>query len=364
MSEKSEYFKFVDYPKVENWRSGDMKGFAVATSSLPSSRSIVVNPSGSWSHVNFPDVSFRMVTEGPGHKPWLAEWWYQETGHPYFDVVAWDTGLAAINDLISTGHMPIIFTDDITVHDYAWFSDPVSRESLNKGFGELCEKHGMAITGGETASLPFLMNPRAPLKDSLSLSASVVGILNPSRREIENRVGPGDRILGSPSSGAHVNGYSMIIDRGMELSKKFLTILKNGSMLGQEAMKPTVSYAKLVEALMYEKVTIKGLLPSTGDGLRKLLRMGEFTFNIDKWVEVPEIFRFMRSLGVTQTDCLTTFNWGIGYYFFVPKSEAPQAIVVAAAAGYPLFDLGFVEEGPPQVNFEPEGIALSPRKDE
>jgi phosphoribosylformylglycinamidine cyclo-ligase len=169
--------------------------------------------------------------------------------------------------------------------------------------------------------------------------------------------------MGTPSFGPAVNGLSLIIDRGLELPDQFLTRMPSGRIFGEAAMMPTVACAKLIEALMKAGIKIKGLLPSTGDGLRKLLRLGSFTFEIQKWVEVPEIFTFMRSLGVSHEDCLTTFNHGIALYVIVSKSEAAQATAVAAEAGYELPDLGEVKEGTASVSFLPEGITLHPRKD-
>ncbi|PJO95456.1 hypothetical protein CVB87_24120, partial [Salmonella enterica subsp. enterica serovar Enteritidis] len=59
-------------------------------------------------------------------------------------------------------------------------------------------------------------------------------------------------------------------------------------------------------------------------------------------------------------DCLKTFNWGVGYYVFVPQSEVDRALAVGRAAGYQLTVLGIVEEGERQVVFEPARIILNP----
>jgi phosphoribosylaminoimidazole (AIR) synthetase len=74
--------------------------------------------------------------------------------------------------------------------------------------------------------------------------------------------------------------------------------------------------------------------------------------------EIPPLFRFMLEIGVSLEDCLTTFNWGIGFYIFVPEEEAGRAIKTGGKAGYELLDLGRVEKGERCVIFEPEGITL------
>jgi phosphoribosylaminoimidazole (AIR) synthetase len=66
----------------------------------------------------------------------------------------------------------------------------------------------------------------------------------------------------------------------------------------------------------------------------------------------------MLELGVSLEDCLTTFNWGIGFYIFVPEKEVDRTIEMGRKAGYELLDLGQVEEGERCVIFEPEGITL------
>ncbi len=68
----------------------------------------------------------------------------------------------------------------------------------------------------------------------------------------------------------------------------------------------------------------------------------------------------MLELGVSLEDCLTTFNWGIGFYIFVPEKEVDRTIEIGRKAGYELLDLGQVEEGERCVIFEPEGITLPP----
>ena len=57
---------------------------------------------------------------------------------------------------------------------------------------------------------------------------------------------------------------------------------------------------------------------------------------------------------------MKTFNWGVGYYFFVPATEVDRVLSIGKAAGYDLLDVGMVEEGERKVVFEPENITLAP----
>jgi len=80
---------------------------------------------------------------------------------------------------------------------------------------------------------------------------------------------------------------------------------------------------------------------------------------VKKWVdEIPAIFRFMLEVGVSLKDCLTTFNWGIGFYIFVAEEEVDQTVHTGKQAGYDLIELGQVEAGERCVIFEPEKITL------
>ena len=357
------YTDFVDYRLVEAFRSGDMKQQRLATMHLPKDRKIIVNPSGSWYHADHPQVSYRQVTEGPGHKTWIAAWMYLKTGQPYHHVAIWDTGMAAINDLVSTGHQPTIITDDLNGHSYGPFNDPVVRESIAQGFARLCHEHRMAITGGETASLPFLMNPTPPALDALNMSATATGIMDPATAEIGENVEPGDCILGASSLGPQINGYSDLIDYGQRLPEQFLTMVPGTNQtFGELAMAPTVSVAPLVEGLLKGGVTMKGLLPGTGDGVRKLFRMGLFKYVIKFWPPLLPIFAYMQQLGMTALQRLTVFNNGIGYYIFVPRQHVNYALALGASLGFTLYELGYVaDDGEPMVDHRPEKIQIPPR---
>jgi phosphoribosylaminoimidazole (AIR) synthetase len=66
----------------------------------------------------------------------------------------------------------------------------------------------------------------------------------------------------------------------------------------------------------------------------------------------------MLEVGVSLKDCLTTFNWGIGFYVFVPEEEVDRTIKTGKKAGYDLLELGQVEAGERCVVFNPEKITL------
>lgn len=303
--------------------------------------------------------------EGLGNKNWIAEWMYQQnpSGRTFYDAIAQDAALMAVNDLIAQGAMPVVFTDHIDAGDSQWFSDEKRSQDLAAGFLQICAEAGMALPAGESATLKYLINPLPPVKAAPSLSGSVTGIIAPKNRLITGaKLAPGDHIIGAASSGLHSNGVSLIIKKALELPDAFLTKLPNGKTLGAESLVPTRSYVALVEALLEAQVDIHALLPGTGDGVGKLaFDKRPFTYRVHSWVkQIPPIFLFMQEQGITLADCLKTFNWGVGYYIFAASRDAEQVLKIGQSVGYELYDLGLVEAGKRQVIFEPANLILPP----
>jgi len=302
--------------------------------------------------------------EGLGNKNWIAEWMYQfsDTGKTFYSGIGIDAALAAVNDLIAQGAMPVVYTDEIAAGDSEWFEDDKRGKDLARSFHAVCKMVGMALPAGESPSLRYLVKAEPPVRSAPSLSGCVTGIIAPNSRLITGtELREGDQIVGATSSGLHANGISLVIKRALALKYRFLTRLPNGNTLGEEALIPTRSYVDLIEALLQADVKIHALLPSTGDGVGKVaFDKRPFTYRIHTWVEVPEIFKFLLNLGVKLEDCLKTFNWGIGYYIFVPSSEVARTIAIGEKAGYVLVHVGRVEKGERKTIFEPENIHLPP----
>lgn len=304
--------------------------------------------------------------EGLGNKNWIAEWMYKhgKTGKTYYNLIAKDAALMIVNDLIAQGAMPVVYTDEVAAGDSEWFTDMERARDLAHGMLEICEEVGMALGAGESPSLKYLVNAKPPVKSAPSLSGCVTGIIVPLSRLITGKeLQADDIILGAASSGIHANGISLAIKKAMDLPDKFLTKLPNGSILGEEILIPTRSYVALVEALLDAEVKIHAFVPGTGDGVAKVaFDKRPFTYRIHSWIpQIPQIFLFlMENCDVSFVGCLKAFNWGIGYYILLPKSEVNKAIDAGKEEGYDLYELGKVEDGERKVIFEPEGIILPP----
>lgn len=368
---KSEYAKAgVDYIKIEPFKVAIVHT-GRRTLKFPNKRDVYIEEESLGTHgvvFGYHGTKSHLwckTQEGLGNKNWIAEWMYQHagTGRTYYQGIGIDTALMAANDVICQGALPVIYTDEVAAGDSDWFMDEKRSNDLAESFYKVCEMCGMALPAGESPALRYLIKAEPPVKSAPSFSGCVTGIIAPADRIVTGeKLCVGDRIIGATSSGLHSNGISLVIKRAMTLKDKFLHQLPNGNTLGEEALIPTRSYVGLVEALLEKNIEIHSLLAGTGGGISKIAYdKRPLTYRIKKWVEeISPLFQFMLKLGVSLEDCLTTFNWGIGFYIFVPEEEVDQTIETGKNVGYELLDLGQVEEGERCVIFEPEGITLPP----
>ncbi len=366
----SEYAKAgVDYAKIEPFKMA-MVSTGKRTLEFPNRRGVYIQPESLGTHGVVYEYRgtephlWCMTQEGLGNKNWIAEWMYRHAGteRTYYEGIGIDTALMAANDVICQGALPVVYTDEVAAGDSEWFGDERRSHDLAESFYKACEMCSMALPAGESPALRYLVKAEPPVRSAPSLSGCVTGIIAPRDRMITGeKLSVGDRIIGATSSGLHSNGISLVIQRALTLKDKFLHVLPNGKTLGEEALIPTRSYVRLVEALLKNNIEIHSLLGGTGGGIAKIAYAKKpFTYRVEKWVDhVPPLFSFMLEIDVSLDDCLTTFNWGIGFYIFVPDSEADRTIEVGQKAGYDLLDLGRVERGERRVIFEPEGKTLS-----
>jgi len=360
----------VDYKKIEPFKEA-MIETGKKTVEFARRRGVTIRTDIMHSHgavfeiAGVPNIIFCQTQEGLGNKNYIAEWMYANSGmgDTFYRPIGIDVALMAVNDNIAQGAMPISYTDEVAAGDSDWFMDKKRANDLKQGFIDVCNMCSMALPAGESPSLRFLVNAEPPVKSAPTLSGCVVGIINPKSRLITGeKLSVGDHIIGAVSSGLHANGVSLVINEAMELPDKFMHKLPNGNTLGEEALIPTRSYVNLIESLIENEVNISALLPGTGSGVSKIaFDKRPYTYRIRTWVkDIPQIFLLMRELGVGLKSCLATFNWGVGYYIFVPANEVERTIKIGTEAGYELLDVGIVERGERKVIFEPENIILPP----
>lgn len=373
MKEKGEYHQVVNYNEAKVLREA-MQKMGKRTLGFPNDRDVFVDKSSIGGHGALYSYEgpfkpkWNQVTEILGNQNWLAEVMYRLTGKSYYEAIGNNFAQIIVYDVLPA--LPVVFTDEIAANSYAWGMDERRRKDFIKGLYQACKACGMALPAGDSSALKYLVNALPPVESAPVLVGSIVGIYAPPERIITGEnLQQGDHIVAIPSSGIHMNGLSLVMDRGLTLKDQFLHELPNGHTLGEEALISAASYVSLVEAWMESEVKIHALLAGTGGGLSKIaFDNREYAYCINDWfTEIPPLFQFMYDLGVNFEDVTTTFNMGAGYYAFVPVDEVEHVIDVGEAAGYELLDVGVVKKGSRKVVIDTgllfdnkEPVTLSP----
>src|SRR6185312_10590444 len=120
--------------------------------------------------IETPDEYLAHVEEGLGTKNLIADAMLRLTGNSFYRNIGIDTVATIVNDLITTGALPISVAMHAAVGDAEWFADPRRAESLATGFAEACRAAGAVWGGGETPTLKGIVNP-----ETIVLAGSAIG---------------------------------------------------------------------------------------------------------------------------------------------------------------------------------------------
>lgn len=294
------------------------------------------------------------VIEGLGTKNLVADEMEKITGKSYYNIVAHDTVAAIINDLITTGATPL------TIHAYWAFGDESflknkeKLEDLILGWKNACDLADVSWGGGETPTLKGIINP-----ETVDLAGSAVGIIKSKKRLInENNLKAGDIIILLKSNGINANGVSLARAIAKKLPQGYKTILKNGKMYGEELLKKTNIYAKLIEKLFKNNIDIHYITNITGHGFKKIMRARKpFTYIIKKIYPSDEIFLFIQKIAnLSDYQMYQIFNMGMDYAIFLSKKQSFIAQKIISSLGFKNIIAGYVKEGKKQVIIEPKKI--------
>jgi phosphoribosylformylglycinamidine cyclo-ligase len=369
----------VDYNKMKGFKEA-MQQVSARTKHLCEERNVQVLPA-----INAHGAGYRytgrkshmwvITKEGLGNKAWIAMLLNQigledPTGRFHFGGLGIDTFLMGANDNAAHGAMPVILTDEVSCGSDDFFSTPQAK-ALAASYEHACYMAGCSLVQGESPAYKYLMKAEPPVQYAPSMSVAVVGLCAPAKRYITaKKLRPGDVMIGFTSSGLHANGISPVIRRVMPLPDNFLTKL-NGWTVGQEALIPTRSYLGLVDAFAENGIDVHAHLPITGDGIGKIGSDERFSYTVHTWLQdsrIPPLFRFMLEIGMTREGIAETFNCGIGWVTFVPKSQVQKAMDIALTtkidgeeAAYEPIEIGYVNGGSATGTiFSPWGLALPP----
>lgn len=300
---------------------------------------LVDHASGFSGLIEFGDKLLAMCTDGVGSKLVLAE------QMDYYETVGLDCMAMNVNDLICVGAEPLAFVDYIAVPK----PSPDTWAAIGRSLALACTLARVSLCGGETATLPDLVN-------GLDLSGTALGWVPRGMQIDGERVQAGDAIVGLPSNGLHSNGYTLvrkIVERaGLSLKEAAPFDVGSGRAdsdvwrqkglergpvtLGEVLLNPTRIYVDPVVDMLiacregcgpcaYDD--LHAIAHMTGGGLSNLLRLKKGVgFHVGEPLPVLPEFRWLQKVGgVTDFEMYRTFNMGMGMCI-VTADHAAKAV--------------------------------------
>ena len=242
-----------------------------------------------------------------------------------------------VNDLIVQGAKPLFFLDYIAVGKLNLFKVKKILKGIMKG----CKISGCSLIGGETAEMPGIYD-----NEKFDLAGFSVGIVSKQKVLHKKNVENGDVILAVPSSGIHSNGYSLV--RSIIKNKKISENIKS------DLLKPTKIYTKEILKLA-QKNLINSCAHITGGGLiNNILRSvpEDLSLNIDlSQIKIKNIFKWLKSNNITDTEMLKTFNCGVGFCLITNKKNIKKIQKIFSST-YKPYQIGYILKNKKRVNLQ------------
>src|SRR5688572_19955091 len=185
--------------------------------------------------IETPDDYLAHVEEGLGTKNLIADAMFKLTGQSFYRQIGIDTVATIVNDLATTGALPVSVAMHAAVGDSEWFADAKRAEDLADGFAEGCRISGAVWGGGETPALKGIVNP-----DTIVLAGSAVGRVAPKSNRIEGNLRDGDVMIFLASSGVQTNGLTLCRAIAERLPKGYLTPIGDGRTYGDALLDASV----------------------------------------------------------------------------------------------------------------------------
>ena len=271
----------------------------------------------------FIDPILVAANDGVGSKVRIAI----ETGR--HATIGIDLVAMCVNDLVVQGAEPLFFLDYFATGRL----EPAVGAAVVAGIADGCREAGAALIGGETAEMPGLYAGRDYDLAGFAVGAAERGTLLP-----RPDVGPGDLMLGLPSSGLHSNGFSLVrrivADAGLAWGDP--SPFGDGD-LADTLLTPTRIYVKSLLAAL-KQPGIKALAHITGggfpDNIPRVLPEGcAAAIDLDA-IAVPPVFGWLARTGrVAEDEMLRTFNCGIGMVVVVAAERVVDVVTALEAVG-------------------------------
>jgi phosphoribosylformylglycinamidine cyclo-ligase len=292
-----------------------------------------------------------------GTKSIVARQVLERHGINRFGAVAYDTVAAILNDLCCVGALPLVVNAYFATGASEWYRESERAAALLEGWRSACADAGCAWGGGESPSLPGMLDER-----DIELAGAAVGVVPEGRSPIlGGQLQAGDEIVLVASSGLHANGASLARLLVERLPDGYATALPSGITLGEALLEPSVMYVPLVSALLQAGLDVTYASHVTGHGLLKLMRADRpLTYRIERLPEVPEVLSFLvAQAGLDAHAAYSTFNMGSGYALYCGAGSGGEIVRIAESLGLSALLAGRVEEGPRKVILEPVGVRFA-----
>ena len=313
------------------------------------------------------------VVEGLGTKSVIARQVLEAQGVNRFGDVAYDTVAAILNDLCCVGALPLVVNAYFATGASEWYREGERGAALIEGWRRACVDAGCTWGGGESPSLPGLLDER-----EIELAGAAVGAVPAGRRALlGEELEPGDEIVLVASSGLHANGASLARLLAGRLPDGYATELAadrttsdpittstagaGTTTLGEALLEPSVMYVGLVAALLAQELPLRYISHITGHGLLKLMRPTRaLTYRIERLPPVPAVLSFLvEQARLDAHAAYSTFNMGSGYALYCAPGAGEAIVAIAERLGLSALVAGRVEEGPRQVILEPVGVRFA-----
>jgi phosphoribosylformylglycinamidine cyclo-ligase len=302
------------------------------------------------------DQTLAFVLEGLGTKSIIARV-VAEEGRNHFDAVAYDTVAAIINDLCCVGARPLVLNAYFATGKPDWFNHDQWYEQLIKGWFSACVDAGCTWGGGESPSLPELVDGH-----EIELAGSAVGVIPDGREPILGQdLAAGDEIVLIQSSGLHANGSSLARMIAGELHAGYATALPSGTLFGEALLRRSHMYSRLVDSILDAGLPVTYMSHLTGHGFLKLMRpMRDLTYRIKRLLPAPEVLGFVvEKARMTPRTAYSTFNMGHGFAIYCREGRGEKVVDAAAEKGLQAIVAGCVESGARRVVIEPLDIEFT-----
>ncbi len=284
--------------------------------------------------VDFGEHALVLCTDGVGSKVLIA------SALQKWDTVGIDCIAMNVNDALCVGAEPIAFVDYLAIDN----PDPAVTREIGKGLAMGARQANISIVGGETASLPEIVN-------GFDLAGTCLAYVNKKDIITGEQIAPGDVLIGLASSGIHSNGYSLvrkIIEaQNHSYTDSFSDNRYPDTTIGEVLLTPTRIYVKQIMKLL-KQVSLHGLAHITGGGLRNLLRLNtNVRYVIDCPLPPQPLFDTLQQMGkVDDKEMYQTFNMGMGFTIIVGEDESKKALsLLNRHSDFDVQVVGYIDKG-------------------